>query len=69
MASPATEWERHADGTHLSIPIRPRDADDVRAWCEVNCRGDFLIDRGRRVVFQSREDAALATIWWRCEEQ
>ena len=69
MASPATEWERHADGTHISIPIRPRDLDGVRAWCGVNRRGDFLIDRGRRVVFQSREDAALATIWWRCEEQ
>lgn len=67
MASPATECERHADGTHISIPIRPRDADGVRAWCRVNYAGDYLIDLGRRVVFAKREDAALATMFWRAE--
>ena len=69
MASHDAEWERHADGTRISIPIRPRDVDDVRAWCNENCDADFLIDLGRRVVFQSRQDAALATMFWRAEER
>ncbi|CAA9390123.1 MAG: hypothetical protein AVDCRST_MAG64-1147 [uncultured Phycisphaerae bacterium] len=69
MASHDAEWERHADGTHISFPIRPRDADGVPAWCGVNCSGDFLIDLGRRVVFEKREDAALATVFWRAEER
>lgn len=63
------EWERHEDGQHISIPILSGDADEVRAWCGENCEGDFLIDLGRRVVFQSREDAALATLRWRAEER
>ena len=45
------------------------DLDEVRAWCSVNCEGDFLIVLDRRVLFQSREDAALATLWWRAEER
>ena len=68
-ASPGAEWERHADGSHISIPIRPRDADEVRAWCGANCTGNFLIDLGRRVIFEKREDAALATVFWRAEER
>lgn len=65
----ASEWERHADGQHISIPISPSDLDEVRAWCGEHCRGDFMVVLGRRVVFQSREDAALATMFWRCEER
>jgi hypothetical protein len=61
-------WERHPCGTYISIPIRPRDLDDVREWCIENCQGDFVIDLGRRVLFQLRDDAALATLWWREEE-
>lgn len=66
-AAPAMEWERHEDGTHIAIPILPAKADEVRARCGEHCRGDFLIVLGRRAVFQSREDAALARLWWRRE--
>lgn len=62
-------WEHHADGQHISVPIDPANLDEVRIWCSENCEGDFLIVLGRRVVFQSREDAALATLFWRCEER
>ncbi len=68
MTAAATDWERHADGSHISIPISPADADAVRAWCAEHCQGDYIIDLIRRVVFQSREDAALATMWCRREE-
>ena len=68
-ADVAAGWDRLDDGSYISVPIRPRDLDDVRAWCSENCEGDFLIDLGRRVLFQIREDAALATLWWRAEER
>jgi hypothetical protein len=61
-------WDRHDDGTYISIPIRYADLDGVRAWCAENCAGDFVIVLGQRVLFQSREDASLATLWWRREE-
>ncbi len=62
-------WERHPDGAYISVPIDPHDLDEVRAWCAENCIGDFLIVLDRRVLFQSREDAALATLFWRAEER
>ena len=62
-------WERHANGAYISIPIDPRDLKEVRAWCAEHCEADYLIDLGRRVLFQSREDAALATMFWRCEQR
>ncbi len=68
MTADATDWERHADGTYICVPISPADADAVRAWCRENCQSDYMIDLGRRVVFQARQDAALATMWWRHEE-
>ena len=69
MVDGVVQWERHSDGSYILVPIRPRDLDDVRAWCIENCRGDFLIDLGRRVLFQLRDDAGLATLWWRAEER
>lgn len=69
MADAAVEWEFLDDGGCISIPIRPRDLDDVREWCRENCQGDFLIDLGRRILFQLRDDAAVATLWWRAEER
>ena len=63
------DWERHPDGTYISIPIRYRDLDDVREWCAQTCHGDFIIDLGRHVLFQCWGDAALATLWWRREER
>ena len=61
-------WERYPDGSYISTPIRYADLDEVRVWCTENCRGDFVIVLGRRVLFQSREDAALATLRWRQED-
>jgi hypothetical protein len=49
--------------------MAPADLDEVRAWCPEHCRGEFLIVLGPRVVFQLREGAALATLWWRAEER
>lgn len=69
MKASAAEWERHACGAYISIPIYPRDLDDVRQWCIENCQGDFLIDLGRRVLFQLRDDAAVATLWWRAGDR
>ena len=43
-AMAVTGWERHADGSHICIPISPADADAVRAWCAEHCRGDYMID-------------------------
>jgi hypothetical protein len=62
-------WELHDDGSHISIPITFGDAAEVRGWCAENCTGDFLISLNRMVVFQWREDAALATLVWRREGQ
>jgi hypothetical protein len=69
MVGANADWERHHDGAYISIPIYARDLHKVRAWCKANCSGDFLIVLDRRVLFQSREDAALATLWWRAEER
>lgn len=68
-AAASGPWERHDDGTYISISIRYRELDVVREWCVENCWGDFVIVLGRRVLFQSCEDAALATLCWRCEEE
>ncbi len=68
-AEAATGWERYPGGEYICVPVYARDLDDVRAWCGDNCRGDFLIALGPQVVFQLRDDAALATLWWRAEER
>ena len=69
MTATATgAWELRDDGTYISVPIDYRDLDDVREWCVENCAADFIVVLGQRVLFQSREDAALATLWWRREE-
>jgi len=60
-------WELGRNGKHLSIPIRPHEVDAVREWCAEHCEGDFLIVLGRRIVFERRDDAALASLWWRAE--
>jgi hypothetical protein len=65
----AMEWERFDDGSYISIPIYPRGLDDVRYWRKENCQGDSPIDLDRRVRFQFREDAVLATLRWRAEER
>jgi hypothetical protein len=67
MTEAATGWELGEDGRHFSIPIWPRDLDSVREWCRENCLGDFMVVLDRRVVFARREDAALATLFWRAE--
>lgn len=67
MTAVAAEWERHPDGSHISIPIRPRDLPDVRAWCAEHCGGDHMVVLGRQVVFERREDASLATLFWRAD--
>lgn len=67
MTARPTGWELDEKGQPFSIPIRPRDLPDVRAWCAEYCLGDFLIDLGRRVLFERRDDAALATMVWRAE--
>ena len=63
------EWERHADGAYITIPINPRDLNAVRVWCNENYEGDFLIVLGPRIIFQLREDAALAALFWGAEER
>jgi hypothetical protein len=68
MMAASGAWECHGDGAYIPIPIAYRDLDEVREWCAENCHGDFVIVLGQRVLFQSREDAALATLWWRAEE-
>ena len=67
-AGSATGWERHHDGAYISIPIAPVDFDEKRTWCGENCIGDFLIVLGPKIIFQLREDAALAMMFWRPEE-
>ncbi len=64
-----TGWERHPNGSYISIPVYHRDLDAVRAWGNENREGDFLLVLGPRVVFQLRGDAALATLYWRAEER
>ena len=61
-AGAAADRDLKEDGTHIAAPIAGRDLDDVREWLLENCRGDFLVVLGRRVVFERREDAALAVV-------
>ncbi|GGC68400.1 hypothetical protein GCM10011504_52990 [Siccirubricoccus deserti] len=69
MTAEATRaWDRHNDGQYISVSISWHWLDDVRQWCAENCVGDFVIVLGQRVLFQASEDAALATQWWRREE-
>lgn len=63
-----TEWELGDDGSPICIPISYCDAEELRRWCAENCEGDYLISLARHVLFQRRDDAALATLWWRREE-
>ncbi|MGG5890995.1 hypothetical protein ACLF3G_28345 [Falsiroseomonas sp. HC035] len=65
----AGDWELQDDGCHICIPIWYEDAAEVRQWCADNCEGEYLISLGRTVVFQYREDAALAALWWQREER
>lgn len=69
MVDAAMEWERFDDGSYISLSIYPRDLDDVREWCAKNCEGNFVIDLGRRILFQRQNNAVLATLWWRAEER
>ena len=62
MSAGAADWDRKEDGTHIAVPIAGRDLDEVRKWLAENCRGDFLVVLGRRVVFEHREDAASAVV-------
>ena len=55
-------WDRREDGTHIAVPIAGHDLDEVRACLAENCTGDCLIAPSRRVVFERREDAALAVV-------
>jgi len=64
-----SDWDRQSDGSYISIPIRYSDLDDLREWCVENCIGDYIIDLGRRVIFERHDDAALAALWWRAEEE
>ena len=61
-AGAAADWDRKEDGTHIDVPIAGHDLDEVREWLAENCTGDYLIVLGRRVVFERREDAALAVV-------
>jgi hypothetical protein len=57
-------WERHENSAYMAIPIAVSEAEEVRSWCAENCRGDYLVNLGREVLFELREDAALAALWW-----
>ena len=61
-AGAAAGWDRKDDGTHIAVPIAGRDLEEVRVWLAENCTGDYLIVLGRRIVFERREDAALAMV-------
>jgi hypothetical protein len=63
-----SDWQLHDDGSHISVRIAYGDAAEVRHWCAENCMGDYVISLGRCVLFQRRQDAALATLWWRRSE-
>lgn len=67
MTGTATGWELGPDGEPFSIPIRPRDLPDVRARCAEHCGGDHIVVLGRRVLFERREEEALAALFWRAE--
>ena len=61
-AGAAAGWDRKEDGTHIAVPIAGHDLGEGRAWLAENCRGDFLVVLGQRVVFKHREDAALTVV-------
>ncbi len=61
-AGAAADWDRKNDGAHIAVPIAGHDLGEVRAWLAENCIGDYLIVLGQRVVFERREDAALAMV-------
>ena len=67
-AETVVDWERCEDGGYLSIPITYRGVSDARTCCGENCESNFLIVLGSRILFQLSDDAALATLWWRCED-
>ena len=58
----AVDRDRKDDGAYLAVPIAGRHLEEVRAWLAENCRGDFLVVLGQRVLFERREDAALAAV-------
>ncbi len=58
----AADWDRKDDGGYIAISAAGCDLDEVRGWCAENCIGDYLIVLGLRVVFERREDAALAVV-------
>ena len=58
----AASRDRKDDGTRIAVPIAGHDLDKVREWLAENCGGDYLIVLGQRVVFERREDAALAVV-------
>jgi hypothetical protein len=60
--------DQHDAGTYISVPIPWRDLDSARAWCSENCTGDFVIVLGQRVASERHDDAALAALSWRAEE-
>jgi hypothetical protein len=62
------ELKKYSDWAPLSVPITCRDLTVARTWCAERCKGDFMIVRGPRILFQPSDDAALATLWWRCGE-
>jgi hypothetical protein len=62
-AAATADWDRHDYGSYIPVPIRYADLDEVREWCVENCAADFIAVLGQRVLFQSRVDAALATLW------
>ncbi len=61
-AGAAAGWDRKDDGTHIAVPIAGRDPEEGRQWLAENCTGDYLIVLGRRIVFERREDEALALV-------
>ena len=61
-AGAAADWDRGDEGGYIAVPIAGRDLDEVRVWLAENFIGDYLIVLGQRVVFERREDAALAVV-------
>ncbi len=61
-AGAVAPWDRKEDGGYIAVPIAGHDLDEVREWLVENCEGDFLIVLRQRVVFERRDDAALAVV-------
>ncbi len=61
-AAVTADWDRKDDGGYIAVTIAGQDLDEVREWLAENCQGDYLVVLGRRVVFERREDAALAVV-------